>query len=259
MAIERFGLLALAMLAAFWPVLAWYARGSADASNEASGLLAAATALLLVSRAKPASGVRHPLVLPGVLLALYIAATLAAWPIALRAVLAFLAVAALASACRLGKRLDLPLCALALLALPLAASLQFYCGYPLRVLAGSLSAALLQLNGFDVVREGAVLVWGAQTVAIDAPCSGVKMLWASCYLASALAALFRFSALQSVAALLLALTAVIAANAIRAAALFYIETGLLSLPPWSHDAVGLVTFLFAAIVIVWGMEWIKAY
>ena len=258
MAIERFGFLALVMLAAFWPVLAWYASGSADASNDASGLLAAATVLLIVSRAKPQSSVRHPLLLPAVLLALYIAATLAALPIAVRAMLAFLALAALASAARLGKRLDLPLCVLAMLALPLAASLQFYCGYPLRVLAGSLSAVLLQLNGLGVVREGAVLVWGAQTVAIDAPCSGVKMLWASCYLTSALAALFRFTALKTVAAMLLALAAVVAANAIRAAALFYIETGLLSLPPWSHDAVGLVTFLFAAIMIVWGMEWIKA-
>ncbi|WP_034923523.1 archaeosortase/exosortase family protein, partial [Candidatus Accumulibacter vicinus] len=67
-------------------------------------------------------------------------------------------------------------------------SLQFYGGYPLRVLAGSLAVALLQLNGLAVERAGAVLLWDGRQIAIDAPCSGLRMLWAGAYLMAAAAA-----------------------------------------------------------------------
>ncbi|UUZ51849.1 exosortase/archaeosortase family protein [Massilia sp. B-10] len=150
-----------------------------DASNDPASLLAAATAVTLVWRSPEVAPVRWPLALPSALLAAYAIATAAGIPPAFGAVPAAAALAALASACRRGRRLDAALLALCMLALPLAASLQFYLGYPMRVMAlSTLSAALLRMGGIGVVRDGAMLDWGGQLVSIDAPCSGVKMLWA---------------------------------------------------------------------------------
>ena len=144
---NTFGLLLAGMAAAFWPVWVWFAAGSMDASNDYTGLLAAASAILLAGSTRVEQRIAYPLLLPTALTAAYAIATAAGVSMSLRAMLAFLALAALASACRMGKRFDLTLAALSMLALPLAASLQFYFGYPLRVLAGALSATLLQLNG----------------------------------------------------------------------------------------------------------------
>lgn len=243
------GLLALAG----WPVLAWYGRGSFDGSNDPWGLLALATAALVLWRAPPALPPGRPVLLPAGFMLLYTAATLAAVPISLRAVCAVLAMAALGSAWRLGRRLDLPLAALALLALPLTASLQFYAGYPLRLLAGWLAVILLQANGLSVVLDGAVFLWDGRQIAIDAPCSGIRMLWAGGYLTAAAAALFRFNPRQTLQAAALTLAVVIAGNAIRAAALFYLETGLLPLPAWTHEAAGMSVFVTAGLIIVHGL------
>jgi len=247
--IAPFVLLALAC----WPVLAWYGRGSFDGSNEPWGLLALATAGFVVWRAAPAVPPRQPLLLPSLFLLLYSLASIAGLPIALRAMLAALAMTALVSACHLGRRLDLPLLALALLALPLTASLQFYGGYPLRVLAGWLAVGLLKSNGLAVVLDGAVFLWDGRQIAIDAPCSGLRMLWAGGYLMAAAAALFRFSPRQTLLAASLTGAIVIAANAVRAAALFYLESGLLPLPAWTHEAAGMSVFLAAGLLIVHGL------
>lgn len=252
MKMPRFVLFVLPALAC-WPVLAWYGRGSFDGSNDPWGLLALTTAGFVVWRAPPAVPPRQPLLLPGIFLLLYSLATLAGLPIALRAMLATLAMTALASAWHLGRRLDLPLLALALLALPLTASLQFYGGYPLRVLAGWLAVGLLKSNGLAVVLDGAVFLWDGRQIAIDAPCSGLRMLWAGGYLMAAAAALFRFSPHQTVLAAALTGGIVIAANAVRAAALFYLESGLLPLPAWTHEAAGMSVFLAAGLLIVHGL------
>jgi exosortase/archaeosortase family protein len=113
--------------------------------------------------------------------------------------------------------------------------------------------AMLRMNGIAVAREGAMLAWNGQLIAIDAPCSGVKMLWAGLYLACALAASYRLPAVRTMAAVALACAVVVAANAVRAAALFHTEAGLLQLPPWSHQASGVVCFIAAALVILMGV------
>lgn len=251
-------LLLLALLAAFWPVLLWYLRGSFDGSNDPWGLLALLAAALTLgrepARQPPAQPPAQPLLLPLLGLGLYATASLAGLPLSLRAGLAALTLGALLSAWRLGRRLDLPLTGLLLLALPLAASLQFYLGYPLRVLAGHLTLLLLDLHGLPVQLEGATLLWNGQEIAIDAPCSGVRMLWSGLFLMAAAAAWHRFSPRQTLLALGLTLVAVVAANGLRAAALFYLESGLLQLPPWVHDATGLAVFLAAGAGILEAMQ-----
>lgn len=255
---RRHGVLPFALLtAACWPVVAWFGRGSFDGSNEPWGLLALATAALLLWRAPPqslsAAPPAQPFALPAAFLLLYSLATLGALPLSLRAIAAALAMAALGSAWRLGRRLDLPLLALLLLALPLTATLQFYAGYPLRLLAGRLAVVLLQANGLAVVLDGAVFLWDGRQIAIDAPCSGLRMLWAGGYLTAAAAALCRFNPRQTVLAGALTLAVVVAGNAIRAAALFYLETGLLPLPAWTHEAAGMSVFVAAGLLIVHGL------
>lgn len=240
----------LAVPFAFWPVLAWYARGTLDASNDYWGLLALATAVMIVACKKSPVRVRFPLALPAILVVFYITATLHDAPISIRAVLAFMAMGMLASAWRLGRRIDLHLLALLMLALPLTATWQFFLGYPLRVVAGALSAALLQMNGIAVVREGALLNWAGQIVSIDAPCSGVKMLWAAMYMVYTLSAFHRLSFVKTGCAIAFAVGVVVVVNALRAAALFYIETGMLNLPSWAHDATGMFCFAIGACAIV---------
>lgn len=239
---------------ACWPVLVWYGRGSADGSNDPWGLLALATAVGVLWRAPAAPAPRRPWLLPSLALAACAGATLAGLPMALRALCTALALVALASAWRLGRHLDLPLLGLALLALPLTATVQFYAGYPLRVFAGQLAVVLLQNNGLAVALDGAVLLWSGRQIAIDAPCSGIRMLWAGAYLMATACALFRFTPTQTLCAAALTLSAVLTANAVRAAALFYLETGLLPLPAWTHGAAGMAVFVAAGGAIVAGLR-----
>jgi len=247
-------LLALAICVAAWPVAAWFVSASMDKSNDSASLLAAATALIAVWRTPPSATPAWPLALPMILLTVYAVATACGMPPAAGALLAAAALAALGSAWRLGQRLDAALLALCMLALPLAASLQFYLGYPMRALAGTLAVSLLRMGGIGVVRDGAMLAWGEQLISIDAPCSGVKMLWAGLYLACALALSYRLGALRTAAALAMSCLVVVAANAIRAAALFYSESGLVPLPEWGHQAAGVVCFTAAALAIWAGVR-----
>jgi exosortase/archaeosortase family protein len=252
-----FPLLLAALCAAFWPVWRWYALGTVDGSNDSAGLLAVVAAVVIVLRAPAQDPIRMPLLLPTVCLLFYAAATAAGLALSTRAVIVAVGVAALVSAFRLGKRIDVALLALCVLALPLAATLQFYVGYPLRVLAGDLSVLMLRMNGLAVVREGATLAWDGQLISIDAPCSGLKMLWAGVFLACALAASANLSALRSLAAVGIAAVVVVAANAVRASALFYMETGLIGLPQWAHGGMGIVCFAGAAVAILAGVHMVR--
>jgi hypothetical protein len=83
-----------------------------------------------------------------------------------------------------GKTFYVGLWSLLLLSLPSVASLEFFLGYPLRVLVGEATAFLLQMQGLDVWREGVCLHFGEKLIWIDAPCSGIKMLWFGLFLAA---------------------------------------------------------------------------
>ncbi|WP_426339486.1 archaeosortase/exosortase family protein [Pseudoduganella sp. S-14] len=245
-----FPLLLAALCLACWPVLLWFATGTLDGSNDSAGLLAAAAAAAVVAFAPARQALARPLLLPCAWLAVYLAATICKVPVPARSLILAAAITVLASSARLGKRFDVALFALCILALPFAATLQFYLGYPLRVLAGDVSVFLLRMNGVLVTREGAMLAWHGQLVSIDAPCSGVKMLWTGLLLASAAAGARRLASLPTTAALTLAVVVVVAANALRASALFYVETGIVHLPQAAHGAIGIVSFAGAGAAIL---------
>jgi exosortase/archaeosortase family protein len=164
-------------------------------------------------------------------------------------VIAMSALAAACSAVCFGKRMQLWLWGLMLLSLPLIPSLNFFAGYPLRVVVGDIACVLLNMNGFAVMRDGASLLWNEQQIAIDAPCSGIKMLWTGAYLSCALAGFMRFGALRTLLLGSLALCIVILANVVRATALFYVEGGIVPQAQSAHELIGVIIFAVAAIVI----------
>jgi exosortase/archaeosortase family protein len=138
------------------------------------------------------------------------------------------------------------------LALPVLPSLQFTLGYPMRVVSATLTVVLLQAQGLMVSRQGTFLVWRDEMVQFDAPCSGVNMLWAGLLLTLMGCVLLRFGALKVLVALGLSLALAIACNVLRAASLFYIETGLVpAAPAWWHDGTGVAAFLLSAAVTLW--------
>ena len=237
-----------ALATAIWPVWHWYASRARD-PGEGWELLSLATAALFVVVRAPVAPSRPRALTLALLLLLAYAATYPFLPPLARAGIAFASLAAASSALLFGRRLHLALTGLILLSLPVIASLNFYLGYPLRVVVGTATAALLQMNGFAVRPEGALLLWNGHSISIDAPCSGVKMLWAGLYLAFALAAFHELDARRTALLAATAVAAVIGANVLRAASLFYVEAEIVPLPGDWHAAIGLGVFVLAALAL----------
>lgn len=256
--LERRGLPLVVLVAAIWPVWQWLAMRAVHDAGDAWALLSLATAAALCWRDRDALLLGHG---PGrapasiarwgvtILLMLIYVASYPFLPPLIRAVIAMSALAAACSSVWFGKRLTLWLWGLLLLSLPLIPSLNFYLGYPLRVIVGEATSMLLHMNGFAVARDGATLLWNGHQISIDAPCSGVKMLWTGLYLSCALAALQRLSGLRTVALASSALMIVIVANVLRASALFYVEVGIVRNMEPLHTLIGVVVFVFAAVAI----------
>jgi exosortase len=238
-----------ALIATLWPVWSWISLRALDNSGDAWELLSLATVVLLLATT-PTRTQRDDLAIamPIVLLGIY-AATYPFLPPLLRACIAVTAVAALCSDMWFGKRMELSLLGLLLLALPVIASLNFYLGYPLRVAVGTAAQALLQMNGFAVVREGTLLTWNARLISIDAPCSGVKMLWAGLYLSFTLAAFFRLDGRRTMLLGAAAIGIVLLANVLRTTALFFVEAKVTVVNETWHSGIGMTVFLFAALAV----------
>ncbi|MCC6355586.1 MAG: archaeosortase/exosortase family protein [Verrucomicrobiae bacterium] len=222
------------LVAAFWPVWAWYVTRLCDGSDEPLGIVALAVAAAVVVRRRPAW--RDPLC--SVPVAVLLAAYALTWPWVPPLVRSVLAVMTLCAG--LGRFPGGPgTWGLALLSLPIESTVQFFLGYPLRLLAGAMTTRLLGIGGLSLEQQGVALLWRGETVLIDAPCSGVKMLWLGGVLLAGIAAwrgigLGRTFLLGGASLVLL-----LAGNALRNAALFLTETRLVPAPEWSHGPIGL--------------------
>ncbi len=244
----RLTLLLAAQCLAFWPVGRWYVARTLDGSDEPWGILALAAALVFIVRDARVNCGRGSLLMPA-MLTLFYACTYPLTPPLVRAMIAVTAVAASVRAL-CGRNIHPGSWGLMLLSLPVMASLQFYAGYPLRWVVGHGMAALLRLVWITVSVEGACLAWGTRSIAVDAPCSGVRMLWAGMLLALCLACLCGLSRRGTLALVLLALPIVVAGNILRASALFFLEAGFVSAPPWVHPGIGIVTFALTGLLII---------
>ncbi len=245
-------LVLLLLAAAFWKAWLTYAVRIAASPGEGLPMLLAGGALLAglglaVARRRKLSGPPLPPLVAG--LALYTAAAALAPPMLSLG----LAVATLAYALHhaaTGRAPSPAVYGLVLMALPVLPSLEFFAAHPLRLVAGGLTAASLQMSGLSVTQAGAGLIWRGETIQFDAACSGVRMLWAAVLLASALAWARGYGAIRYAAALLLALVLAVLGNVIRASSLFYLEAELVAAPgPWAHEAVGMAAFLLTAALL----------
>ncbi len=237
------------LLAALWPHWIYIARRLVDGSDEPWGVLALLTlAILLIrDRALLAQPNRRTLVASGALAVIAAAADrvlpdLAAAALAMLAVGLFLTHAL--------RRPATALVILLLLTLPVIASLQFYLGYPLRLVVAHASTGLLGLAGFDAVATGASIVHDGTTVLIDAPCAGIGMLWLGSYVAALLSYLHGADPLATARNGAVAAILVLLANIGRNTVLFFPEAGLVQWPSWSHEVVGLAAFAAAMAPLV---------
>jgi exosortase/archaeosortase family protein len=240
------------VLLASWPVLRWFAARLGDGGDERFGLVALALALALTPRAIWRERVTSWRLLTAGALVLLPALPFAGPPFAdlpmlARALLLVLALAVLfcRGAGALGRA------GLLALALPVTATLQFFAGYPLRVLTAELGRPLIALFGVATERAGVALTWSGGIVVVDAPCSGVHMLWTGGVLACAFAAWLRLGAWRTLALGAAGLVAILLGNAVRAAVLFFIESGLWNAPEWAHEGVGLTVFAALAAGVLW--------
>ena len=242
----RAALLAATALAG-WPVVRWFIARIGDGSDEPWGLVA----LLLAVAFLPWRRLREP-VPPRWLAAAAVPMIVVLLGYEVLPPLVRAGAWALTLACLLGG--TGPLIArsgLLVLALPVVATAQFYLGYPLRALTAACSLPLLRLLGYVVERQGTALHWAGETVLIDAPCSGIQMLWSGLATGCVLALVWRLDDRASLRLLRRAAGIVALANILRCVALFLLEIRGRTLPGWAHEGVGLALFATALGGIAW--------
>ncbi|AEG91115.1 exosortase Q [Ramlibacter tataouinensis] len=246
----------LALLAAaLWPTWWWMGRRLADGSDDPLGLLALAALAVLAWRSRHRLRAAPRL---GWLLAALGCVLLATAGQGLLPPLALALASLLGLAAGLAAFLPpgtprAPVTGLAVLSLPLLASLQFYAGYPLRVLTAEASRWLLGLV-FRVEREGATLWVEGRRVIVDAPCSGVQMVWFGYFTACVAALLLArgdrafLTRLPAVGAL------VLAGNVLRNTLLVAAEGAGRPLPGWAHEVAGLAVLAAVCAGVGWVMS-----
>ena len=147
---------------------------------------------------------------------------------------------------------------LLLLSLPSIASLNFFAGYPLRFLVAAGSAALLTLTGICPTRQdGTILLLNQQPISVDAPCSGINMLWAGIYFAAVAITFCRLNFRSSLLVLSAAFASIIVANVFRVAGLSLIQVKLAStfanyssFEPVLHIGAGVIVFIAVSSAIL---------
>ncbi len=237
--------------AALWTHWRWAAARVADGSDDPLGLVALAALVWALTRLAPDLRAAPR---PGWLalaLASSVAATVSVFlaPPLVGALLAVLALVAGLRAFMPSGRAMLPLAGLAVLALPLISSLQFYAGYPMRLLTAQLSAWGLQLAGVDALRSGSAMWVEGRLIVVDAPCSGVQMVWMAYFCACAVAALTGVGDARFVRKLPWIGALVLAGNVLRNSALVLLEARG-DVAEALHQGIGLAVLALVCLAVV---------
>lgn len=255
-AIGWLALQAAALIPTWW----WMARRMVDGSDDPLGVLALGALALLVwtlrgeLRCAPRLGwltwasigtIAATVLRTGI-------GPLPASPPLFTALIALLALAAGLMAVMPRRVASAPVLGLAVLALPILSSLQFYAGYPLRVITAEASRWLL-MPFFEVQREAASLIVDGRLVIVDAPCSGVQMAWCGYFVACVVALWVGRGNRGSLARLPWVGLVVLGANVLRNSVLVAFEGAGLPLGEVWHQAVGLVVLAAACAEIAWLM------
>lgn len=240
--------------AALAPTWVWMARRTVDGSDDPLGLLALAALALLAWRCRHNLRAAPRLGWLGVALLAALSSTLAigSLPPLVCALLALLALGAALAAFLPAWIASAPAVGLSLLSLPWIASLQFYAGYPLRTVTAEASRWLLA-PFLAVERSGTSLRIDGRLVIVDAPCSGVQLLWLGYFTACAVA-LYTGRDTRGFLARLPAVSAVVlAGNIVRNTLLVALEGAGHGATGWVHDAVGLALLVLVSGAIAWVM------
>ena len=250
------GVWLLATLIALWPVWKWSAARFLDGSDEPWGIVAiAALGVLLWRDRNSFSAAPRPVWLLVASMLTCGAVMTSSWlPPLLRGVLASLAVTSVLMAVRKPGQSMPPYLMLALLSLPILSSLQFYLGYPMRVVTAEASAFLLSAAGLETARSGSALMVDGALVIVDAPCAGIHMAWAAYFTASVAGAWLRLPALAFLLRLSSVCLVVIAMNVLRNTALVALESRPPGIGAAWHEAIGIVAFIAVCTATLWRME-----
>ena len=206
----------------FWPVCAWYIQRTFDRSDEPWGVLALLCAIYYASKAGvKVSGAQHHL-LACVLIVLY----MASFTLAPHMVQGLLMVGVLW--CWFFAGVTVPwrwgVLGLLLLSLPIVPSINFFAGYPLRLIVSRIAQLILACFGIHAAQEGTLLLVDGRPISIDAPCSGISMLWVQCFFTMLLACYFKVAGARRTAILTAAsVVLVLFANSVRAVALILFD------------------------------------
>lgn len=237
--IFRPGLIAAFLLVvAFWPAVRWYGLRLDDGSDEPMGLLALLAAGWFLWRDRDRLGMSRFSITAG---AIGMVVYLLAFPWLPPMFRALAAIVIAGTVFRIG-RAPAGTWLLLVLSLPVVASLQFYAGWPLRLGAATVAEGSLRLFGLEVMREGVALLWQGQRIEVDVPCSGVRMLWTGLFFHGVLAAERRLALRTMLWLTPLCVGLILAANVLRTVLLFFKESGLVVLPEWTHEGIGVLVF-----------------
>lgn len=236
--------LLFAALAA-WPSGLWAARRLADGSDDPLGIIALAALGLLLWRDRSSLLAQPRLrwLWGAALLLIAGALSQSILPPLLRGLVSVLALLLAILSLRAPGQPWLGWLGLGVLSLPLLSSLQFFVGYPLRVVTAEASAWLLRLGSWTVERQGSALLVDNQWVMVDAPCSGIRMAWVGYFTACALAAWLRLPDRLLLRRLPLVGLLVLGGNILRNTLLVWGESGASGLPGWAHETIGLLVFV----------------
>ncbi|MDR1228100.1 MAG: exosortase Q [Azoarcus sp.] len=241
----------LALLgAAIWPHILWMARRMLDGSDDPLGVVALA-ALAFAGWRQRGRLRRAPRPTWFCAALLLVALAGAAWqtlPPLFAALLALTGFAAGMLALFPSGIASVPVLGLAALSLPLMASLQFYAGYPLRLMAAEFSRWLL-LAGHRVERDGVALRVDGQLVLVDAACSGVQLVWLGYFTACAAALLTGCDNRRFLRRLPVVGALVLAGNVLRSTALVALQADGMPVAAWLHEGIGLLTLAIVCALV----------
>ena len=238
---------------ALWPHWRWATARLADGSDDPLGLAALVVLGFALWRLAPRLRSAPSRAWLVVAMAGTLLATLAAMfaPPLLAACVAVLAlVAGLCAFVPSGTPL-LPLAGLAVLALPVVSSLQFYAGFPLRVLTAQISTWGLQATGIVAERSGTAMLVEGRLVIVDAPCSGVQMVWMAYFCACTVAWWCGLDNRRFLKRAAFVGVIVLAGNVLRNSVLVLLEARQANVPALWHEAIGLGVLALVCAAVAW--------
>jgi exosortase/archaeosortase family protein len=244
-----------ACVVACWPVWFWCAERMRDKSDDPLGLVALAAVAFLTLGAKGGSPslARDGRYGSACAFLLIYALTAGQLPMLIRAGFAVTAIALLLSS-------EVSMWGLMLLGLPVMATMQFYLGYPLRLLVTHAVQVLMSIAGYAVQIRGTDLLWDTHIIGIDPACSGVKMLWTAFFVCFVSAPINKLNNKRTVFLSVATLGIALAANVFRACLLFMLEVlqarmGIVA-PDFVHPGIGVLMFAFVVVSIVAVAGWL---